>query len=309
MSRARLAARALRLALSRSHADPTADYNAASEDYDTYFSPVMGRHSLAALAEVPVTPGDTVIELACGTGHLTAEIVRRLEGRGTVLAVDKSPGMLAVARAKVPPRPGGRDSLRVELSEGDMESFLQGLPRGSADVVVVGWAICYSKPPRLLAQIERVLRPGGRVVVIETRADAHKALTERLERIFADDPTLLTGLVRVALPKDAATVARWFTKAGLTVAVRREGSQVIPAHTPEDVVEWIQRSGAAAGFKDAVDSAREEQVLDRIRAGLAQLLAREGRLDLHHTFVVVTGAKPADRPAAAPRAGTSGART
>jgi ubiquinone/menaquinone biosynthesis C-methylase UbiE len=298
MSRVRLAARALRLALNKAHADPTADYDAASGDYDTFFSPVMGKHSIAALDTVPVRPGDTVVELACGTGHLTEEIVRRLNGTGAVYAVDKSPGMLQVAKDKVLPLAHGAPGLHVELSEGDMDSFIQSRPSGSADLVVVGWAICYTKPTRLLAQIERVLRPGGRVVVIETRADAHRALTERLERIFADDPSLLTGLIRVTLPKDAATVARWFIKAGLSVDFQRDGAQTIPAHTPEDVVEWVQRSGAAAGFKTAVDSGREQLVLDRIAAGLGELLARDGVLDLQHTFVQVTGTKQSDSPAA-----------
>ncbi|MEU5976825.1 methyltransferase domain-containing protein [Streptomyces sp. NPDC047315] len=303
MSRLGLAARALRLTLSRSHADPTADYDAASSDYDTYFSPVMGGHSTAALDEVPVAPGDTVVELACGTGHLTAEIVRRLDGHGAVLAVDKSLGMLEVARRKVLPLVEASPGLHVEMSDGDMEGFVRGLPSGSADVVVVGWAICYAKPARLLAQVERVLRPGGHVMVIETRADAHQALTSRLEKVFADDPSLLTGLIRVALPKDAAVVARWFTKAGLTVDVQRDGSQVIPAHTPAAVLEWVQRSGAAAGFKTAVDRGREQLVLSRVEDGLADLLRREGRLDIEHTFVTVTGHKPA-----APRQGRPDAR-
>ncbi|MFG2313854.1 class I SAM-dependent methyltransferase [Streptomyces tendae] len=294
MSRIGLAVRALRLAATKAHADPTADYDAASGDYDTFFSPVMGGHSVAALDDVPVSPGDTVVELACGTGHLTAEITRRLRGRGTVLAVDKSPGMLDVARRKVLPLAQGAPDLRVELSEGDMDGFVRGIPAGRADLVVVGWAICYTKPPRLLAEINRILRPGGHVVVIETRADAHHALTGALERVFADDPSLLTGLIRVSLPKDAATVARWFAKAGLTVRTQRDGAQTIPAHTPAAVMEWVQRSGAAAGFKTAVDSDREQLVLSRIEDGLAELLRRQGTLDIEHTFVVVTGAKPAD---------------
>ncbi|GHE65350.1 methyltransferase [Streptomyces longispororuber] len=293
MSRLGLAARALRLALNRAHADPTADYDAASSDYDTFFSPVMGKHSTAALDEVPVRPGDRVVELACGTGHLTAEIVRRLDGRGSVRAIDKSPGMLQVAKDKVGPLVELAPELDVSLTVDDMDAFIRRQPAASADLVVVGWAICYTKPARLLAEIERVLRPGGRVLVIETRADAHQALTQGLERVFADDPSLLTSLIRVALPKNAATVARWFTKAGLTVTGQRDGAQVIPAHTPAAVLEWVQRSGAAAGFKTAVDNGREQLVLDRVEAALADLLARTGTLEIQHTFVVVTGAKPA----------------
>ncbi|MFF3116230.1 class I SAM-dependent methyltransferase [Kitasatospora sp. NPDC057904] len=292
MSRLGLAARALRLTLSRTNADTTPDYDAASSSYDTYFSPVMGVHSLAALREVTVSPGDDVLELACGTGHLTHDIVRKLEGRGSVHAVDKSPGMLSVAKAKVLPEAMRSPDLEVSLEEGDMEEFLRTRPNDSADLVVVGWAICYSKPVRLLEQIKRVLRPGGRIVVIETRGDALKTLIEQLEKVFTADPSLLTGMIRVNLPKDAATVARWFTKAGLTVDVQRDGHQVLPATTPEEALEWVQRSGAAAGFKDAVDQSREEHALELIRKGLAEHVARHGALELRHTFVVVTGTNP-----------------
>ncbi|MBV6698055.1 class I SAM-dependent methyltransferase [Kitasatospora aureofaciens] len=292
MSRLGLAARALRLTLSRTHADTTPDYDAASPSYDTYFSPVMGVHSVAALGEVTITPGDNVLELACGTGHLTHEILRKLEGRGSVHAVDKSPGMLSVAKAKVMPEALRSPGLEVSLEEGDMEEFLRTRPNDSADLVVVGWAICYSKPVKLLEQIKRVLRPGGRVVVIETRGDALKTLIEQLEKVFTADPSLLTGMIRVNLPKDAATVARWFTKAGLTVDVQRDGHQVLPADTPDAALEWVQRSGAAAGFKDAVDQTREEHALELIRAGLAEHVARHGALELRHTFVVVTGTNP-----------------
>ncbi|MFD0275013.1 class I SAM-dependent methyltransferase [Kitasatospora sp. NPDC127111] len=292
MSRLGLAARALRLHLSRTHADPTPDYDAASSSYDTYFSPVMGVHSIAALSEVVIRPGDDVLELACGTGHLTHEIVRRLEGRGSVHAVDKSPGMLAVAQAKVQPVVLRSPELDVSLREGDMEEFLRSRGTASADLVVIGWAICYSKPVKLLEQVKRVLRPGGRVMVIETRGDALKTLIDQLEKVFAADPSLLTGLVRVNLPKDAATVGRWFAKAGLTVDVQRDGHQVLPADTPEAALEWVQRSGAAAGFKDAVDHRREQHALDLIRDGLAEHVAKHGPLELRHTFAVVTGTSP-----------------
>ncbi|TCO62239.1 class I SAM-dependent methyltransferase [Actinocrispum wychmicini] len=289
MSKTRLAVRALRLAITRSTSDPIHDYNAASPTYDSFFTKVMGVHSVAALDQVTIRPGNTVVELACGTGHLTEAIGERLAGRGVIRAVDKSPGMLEVARAKVT----GSSLLDVTLEAGDMEEFLRRQPTASADVVVCGWAICYGKPPQLLRQIHRVLKPEGHVLIIETRADALQNLVRPLERVFADDPSLLTSLIRISLPKSAAVVARWFEKAGLVVTHQSEGSQVLPVTTPDAALEWVQRSGAAAGFKDAVDSQREEEVLRKLRDELAVQVASSGQLQLRHTFLVVTGRKPA----------------
>jgi ubiquinone/menaquinone biosynthesis C-methylase UbiE len=288
MTGARLAMRALRLAITGTKSDPIADYDAASTDYDSFFSRVMGRHSLAALDRVTVRPGDTVVELACGTGHLTAAIRDRLRGRGAILAVDKSAGMLDVARKKVT----GTGQLRVSFAEEDMERFLHTLPSGSADLVLCGWAICYGKPSSLLRQALRVLRPGGELLVIETRADALRTLATTLERVFNDDPSLLTALIRVSLPKNSRAVARWFDKAGFAVTHMDEGEQVLPVSTPESVLDWVQRSGAAAGFKNAIAPDREAEVVDRLRAELTRQLGKTGELELRHTFVVVAGRKP-----------------
>ena len=291
MGRLRLAARALRLAATRSHADPTPDYDAASTDYDAFFGRVMGAHATAALTDLSVGPGDTVVELACGTGQLTAEVAERLGGRGRILAVDKSPGMLAVARRKLAAYP----DLDARLVEGDMLDFLRGLPDASADAVVIGWAICYSRPVRLLGEVARVLRPGGEVLVIETRADALSELTHVLERVFADDPSLLTGLMRVNLPRGSHSVARWLSRAGLVPTETRDGEQVLPVANAAEAIEYVERSGAAAGFRDSVDGTRADEVRARLRAELEQHAARHGTLRLRHTFVVALGHRPAAR--------------
>jgi Aminotransferase class I and II len=83
-----------------------------------------------------------------------------------------------------------------------------------------------------------------------------------------------------------------FGKAGFAVAHTAEGEQILPVSTPESVLKWVQRSGAAAGFKNAIDPKREAEVADRLRAGLTRQLAKTGELDLRHTFVVVAGRKP-----------------
>lgn len=262
-------------------ADPTDDYDAASTTYDDYFTRVMGAHSVALLDDVPLSAGDSVVELACGTGHLTAELARRMEGRGRLQVVDKSPGMLAVARRKVAPSP----NLRLSVTEGDMERFLAQQPSHSVDLVVVGWAICYSNPARLLRQVRRVLRPDGHVAVIETRGDALATLREALERVVTDDPSMLTSLIRVTLPRSEHTLGRWFERSGLHALTLRSGAQPLPCRSVEDALDWIERSGAGAGFRDTFDAAREAEVRRRLTVALAQIGAERGGLGLCHTFV------------------------
>lgn len=291
MSRAGLALRALRLKVGGAVADPTPDYDVASSTYDDYFTRVMGGHSIGLLDELTIRPGDSVIELACGTGHLTAEIARRLEGAGRLQVVDKSPGMLDVARAKVTPTP----TLDVRFTVGDMEEFMAGRPTSSVDLVVIGWAICYSDPVKLLGEVRRVLRPGGQVAVIETRSDALRTLRHAFESVVTHDPSMLTALIRVALPRTERTLGRWFLKADLVPSTLRSGAQVLPCHTAADAVEWVERSGAGAGFRDSFDTDRENEIRERLQAALEVHRARHGSLGLIHTFVVGVARSAASR--------------
>jgi SAM-dependent methyltransferase len=288
MSRTGLALRALRLTVTGSKADPTPDYDVAGPSYDGYFTRVMGGHAAGLLAEMAFGPGDTVVELACGTGHLTEQVARRLDGRGTIRAVDKSPGMLAVAREKL----AGYAGLDVELAEGDMTEFLRAQPGGSADAVICGWAICYSRPATLLREVARVLRPGGEVGLIETRKDALGTLRHAFERVVAEDPSMLTAMIQVALPRGTGTVERWFRRAGLTPTRLADGEQQLPCRTPAEAIDWVERSGAGAGFRDSFDFSREDEVRARLAAALERHATAHGGLDLRHTFVIGVARRP-----------------
>jgi ubiquinone/menaquinone biosynthesis C-methylase UbiE len=297
MPTVKLALRAAALYLRGRRANPIGDYDLASTGYDDFFSSVMGRHGVQALADAPFAPGADVVELACGTGHLTVEVARRLGGSGSIRAVDLSGGMLTVARRRLAAYPGPD----ITTEQGDMMDFIRARPDASADVVLCGWAVCYTRPPRLMREIARVLRPGGHAVIIETRADALSTLRQALETVLATDPTLMTRLVHVSLPRDADTLAGWFDGAGLRPVVLREGEQALPWHTAERAVEWVERSGAAAGFRDAVDPGRQDEVRRLLRVELRRRLAADEAL--RHTFVVGIARRPPLLTVAAAQAG------
>jgi ubiquinone/menaquinone biosynthesis C-methylase UbiE len=297
MSRVGLALRAIRLAVTRSTADPTPDYDVASRTYDEAFTSLMGPHSTAVLDRLRLAPGSDIIELACGTGHLTAATIERLKGDGSIRAVDKSPGMLAVAGAKV--RAVAGPGVSVAMAQGDMIEFLAAQPDDSADAVVCGWAICYSQPVRLLREIVRVLRPGGWVAIIETRADALSTVRQAFETVVVDEPKMLTALVRVELPRGVETLRTWFHRAGLETVEAGEGEQEWPCRSAADALGWLERSGAGAGFRDSFDMTREREVRERLLAALTVQSRRPEGLRLIHPFVWgvagVVGTVPAVR--------------
>jgi demethylmenaquinone methyltransferase/2-methoxy-6-polyprenyl-1,4-benzoquinol methylase len=113
------------------------------------------RRRAADLARVG--PGSRVLDVATGTGDLALELANRVGASGEVVGSDFSPGMLDRAREK-------SDAVRWELDNA------MALPYddGAFDAATVGFgARNFSDLERGLGEMARVVRPGGRVVVLE----------------------------------------------------------------------------------------------------------------------------------------------
>lgn len=103
-----------------------------------------------------------ILDVATGTGDLAIQLARAIPA-ATVTGIDLSEGMLAVGRRKL--KECGLDS-RVTLSQGDCLSL--PFPDGSFDVVTVAFGVRnFEHLDRGYAEMARVLRPGGRLVVLE----------------------------------------------------------------------------------------------------------------------------------------------
>lgn len=106
-------------------------------------------------AQAVVRPGDRVLDAACGTGDFALADLRA--GAGEVVGVDFSARMLERARRK---------SAAIEWVPGDLLALPFG--DGSFDALTVGFGVRnLSDLERGLGELRRVLRPGGRVAVLE----------------------------------------------------------------------------------------------------------------------------------------------
>jgi ubiquinone/menaquinone biosynthesis C-methylase UbiE len=156
-----------------------------------------------------VAPGESVLDVGCGTGSLALVAKRRVGSAGSVSGVDASSEMIDRARTKA--RKAGLDvAFEVGLAE--------ALPAPGASVdVVFSTLMMHHLPPivrdRLAAEIRRVLAPGGRVLVVDFEAPARRRggliarfhrhggvplarIVELLEN--ADLPVVETGALGVA---------------------------------------------------------------------------------------------------------------
>jgi demethylmenaquinone methyltransferase / 2-methoxy-6-polyprenyl-1,4-benzoquinol methylase len=114
-----------------------------------------------AVDRAQVGPGSDALDICCGTGDLALELRRRIGPDGRVVGSDFSEPMLDLARRK-----SGDEGLPVEFGWADALD----LPYGDAsfDAVTVGFgARNLADLPKGLAEMARVLRPGGRLVILE----------------------------------------------------------------------------------------------------------------------------------------------
>lgn len=116
-----------------------------------------------AVREAGVREGDVVVDVACGTGDLTEAFARA--GAGRIIGVDFTREMLEIAeRKRDRMAPGARS--RVEYRQGDAMEL--EFDDASADVVSIAFGLRnVADPDRALGEFYRVLRPGGRLVILE----------------------------------------------------------------------------------------------------------------------------------------------
>jgi len=160
-------------------------------------------------------PGDSALDVACGTGDLAIELARRVGTAGEVIGSDFSEEMLERARAKAP-------GLAWEWGNA-LELPYAG---GRFDAATVGFgARNFSDLDRGLAEMARVVKPGGRVVVLEITTPRKPPLST-FYRVWFDHVVPLIG--RLTGEQEAYTylpssVRRFPGPEGLAAAMQRAG--------------------------------------------------------------------------------------
>ncbi|MTJ81471.1 MAG: methyltransferase domain-containing protein [Telmatospirillum sp.] len=129
--------------------------------YERYIVPAwMGGWARNLVTMAALSPGERVLELACGTGVVSREAGKVLGPAGEVTGVDRDRGMLRAARTYAVA--AGLDAIR--WSEGDASHIPAA--SGSFDVVLCQQGLqFFPDRPGALREMARVLRPGGRVLL------------------------------------------------------------------------------------------------------------------------------------------------
>jgi ubiquinone/menaquinone biosynthesis C-methylase UbiE len=127
---------------------------AAAELYDSQLVPALFAEWAPRLIDVAgVTPGQAVLDVACGTGIVARTVAEAQRGRGRVVGLDLNEAMLAVARRVRP---------ELEWRQGDAAHL--PFPDGAFDVALCQMAFMFFPDRvRVLQEMARVVSAGGRV--------------------------------------------------------------------------------------------------------------------------------------------------
>ncbi len=235
--------------------------------YDSWFVPAvfapMAQHMLD---RTDVPPGSRVLDVACGSGIVARSVAPRVGAKGRVVGLDMNRAMLDVARAR-----SAEEGLAIEWREGSAQELPFG--EGTFDLVLCQHGLqFFPDQPRALAEMYRVLAPGGRVAIATWRGldkNPFFAAYERAVRRRFDSPALE---IPFSLG-DPAALAELLQEAGFT-RVSVEAADIEADYTrPERFIECqVIASAAAIPSLQEMAATKRDALIAAIREDLAELV-------------------------------------
>jgi demethylmenaquinone methyltransferase/2-methoxy-6-polyprenyl-1,4-benzoquinol methylase len=188
-----------------------------------------------------VQPTDHVLDVACGTGDLAAAFAAA--GPARICGVDFTAEMIEIARRKARRRRGTGDRLSPEYVLGDA----MALPFADAsfDIVSIAFGIRnVSDPRRALDELRRVLRAGGRLIVLEFSEPANPVL-RLLNGVYCGHIMPLTAAL---LAGDRTGAYRYLPRSVATFADRRQLVAMMTDAGFDDITQHSMTFGICVGY-------------------------------------------------------------
>lgn len=255
-------------------------YSQRAEAYERFWSPIIRPAGERLISQLPLNVASMVVDIGTGTGALLPAI-RRAAPSATVLGVDRSDGMLRLARQK---HPGW-------LALMDVQQL--ALAANRFDVAVVAFVLFHlPTPERCLGEVNRVLKPGGTVGTVTWGAERTPAAGA-----IWDEELEAAGAHFIELPAtdnreccdNGAKVTDLLEQSGfLTPRVWSESIE--HRWRPDDYFEYQMRSTSRLRLL-SLDEGDRETCLGRIRKRLS---ATDDEQYTYSGEVVMATARKAD---------------
>lgn len=225
--------------------------------------------------------GMTVVDAGCGPGGVARALAQAAGPGGRVYAFDLSEERLAAARQQ-PPADGAAP---IEFLQGDVRS--PPLPEGIADLVYCQYVLEYlPDPPRAIAALRRLLKPGGRLVLVDVDGIGLGTwpMPEVVERHAG---RLLQVLARTGFDAHVGRkLYAWMRAEGLTdIRAHLEPYTLFPGRADDtEQAAWRQRFEAIRPL--AVEAFDDAAQYDAFVSGYLDMLADPGSFKFSLVFTL-----------------------
>jgi SAM-dependent methyltransferase len=166
--------RRLKTVLARRRSKSEEYFASASGQWEVLRANLFGErfdlHALLALLDADLAIGD----LGCGTGHVSSLIAPFVS---RVIAVDASSDMVHAARRRL------KGVTNVEIRRGELEAL--PIDDGQLDIAIVTLVLHHAPDPaRTLSEVRRVLKPGGRVLVVDMQPHDRSEYQQQMGHVW-----------------------------------------------------------------------------------------------------------------------------
>ena len=244
----------------------------------------------AALKAAAPQPGERVIDVGCGCGETSIEIARLVGPAGSVLGIDVSQPMLAVARSH-------GQSANLSFQEADASG--SPLPSG-VDLLFSRFGVMFfSEPSAAFSHLRKSLRAGGRCVFVcwRTPRDNAWAMTPLAAARQALDITPPQSDPNAPGPfafADEERLRTILSAAGFgNIELQRFDAAIFLGPTPRSAAEGAVQLGPVARLLREAGAEHLPIVVDAIERTLAPLAAPNGQVSLNGSTWIVAAANPA----------------
>lgn len=253
----------------------------AAEVYEEFFVPALFQEWASRVADAAhISPGQCVLDVACGTGVVTREASHRVGTSGSVVGLDLNEGMLAVAKRK---------ASEIEWQQGHAEAL--PFDSDSFDAVVCQFGLMFFEDRcAAIEQMVRVLRHGGHLAVAVwdslENTPGYAAVTELLKRLFGDE--VANAMRAPFVLGDTQVLQSLFTDAGVPDAqiTTHEGTARFPS-----ISSWVYTDVRGWTLADMINDTQYQLLLQEAEKELQKFVTTEGTVAFRSPAHIVTATK------------------
>lgn len=255
--------------------DYRVEYDKVSDTYD-YWLKEMGRYSdnIIHSKHIDTDKELKILDFACGTGYITKSLLDKSQ-KYKITSVDQSSKMIEKLE--------DINDYRVTIVNSDGIEFLKE-SNEKFDVIFFGWALSYFNHHELLSLFNNALKPQGMLAII-TNVDG---TLDKIEEIFLEvmrekqKEVIKPMDIKLNLPKGKKGLVKWCNQYGFKALEVNEGEVFFRFKEPEELMQWLNITGAAAGTRKIFKNYNEVKPL--IIEKIKKEKYKNGVYEINHKF-------------------------